>query len=463
MTRAETAPAALELRFADGTLEIRGALEIVAALPGDVRYDPRAGCHRAPAYNYQAIAMHLHRACIAWDDRARRWEPLPLALLASPPPRPYQSAALAAWRGADRRGVVVLPTGAGKSHVATMAIAEVRRPTLIVAPTLDLVRQWQGLLGKAFGTTVGVVGGGSHEVLPLTVTTYDSAWAQMPFLGNRFGMLVFDEVHHLPGESYAHAALLAMAPFRLGLTATPERSDGADSRYADLVGPIAFRSEITEMSGLWLADYDVERVEVPLDDDERAAWGDARETFRAFCRDAGVRLSDPDGFRTFLRLSGRSAAGREALRAWRQQRRIAQGSRAKLRVVGALLQRFASDPTILFTDDNATALTLARALLIPIITHQTRVAERAAILAGLASRRYGAVVTSRVLNEGVDVPEAAVAIVVSGSGSVREHVQRLGRVLRKVPGKRALLIELVSADTGEGFTSARRREHAAYR
>ena len=92
-----------------------------------------------------------------------------------------------------------------------------------------------------------------------------------------------------------------------------------------------------------------------------------------------------------------------------------------------------------------------------------RTRARAEILAGLADGSYGAVVTSKVLNEGVDIPEAAIAIVVSGSASVREHVQRLGRVLRAREGKRALLYELVTAKTTETFTSARRRDHSAYR
>jgi superfamily II DNA or RNA helicase len=118
---------------------------------------------------------------------------------------------------------------------------------------------------------------------------------------------------------------------------------------------------------------------------------------------------------------------------------------------------------LLFTQDNANAYALARRFLIPIITHETKVRERSEILAGLADGSYGAVVTSKVLNEGVDLPDASVAVVVSGSASVREHVQRLGRILRPKEGKRALLYELVTAGTTETFTSSRRRDHSAYR
>jgi superfamily II DNA or RNA helicase len=451
----------LELRFHDGTLELHGDPPLDLALP-DLRRDPRAACWRAPAAAYGAIALRLHRAGVPFADHARRWQPLPLRRREEPQPRAYQQEAVQAWDAAQRRGVVVLPTGAGKSLVAALCLAQAQRPALIVAPTLDLVRQWHGQLEQAFGVEVGVVGGGERRLLPVTVTTYDSAAAQMRYFGDRFGLIVFDEVHHLPGPVYGLAAAMALAPFRLGLTATPERADGGEARYEGLVGGVVYRQEIVEMSGLWLADYETHRLVIELDADERARYEEARQCYLDFARAHGVRLAEPGGFGRFLQLGAASPEGREAVQAFRLQRRLALSSRAKLREVGHLLDRHASDPTILFTNDNPTAYALARAFLIPVITHHTGLRERAEVLAGLRAGRYGAVVTSRVLNEGVDVPEAAVAIVVSGTGTVREHVQRLGRVLRRVPGKRATLYELVSAETSETFTSARRREHVAY-
>src|SRR5690606_18957499 len=121
-----------------------------------------------------------------------------------------------------------------------------------------------------------------------------------------------------------------------------------------------------------------------------------------------------------------------------------------------------TDRAIIFTQDNATAYGVSRRFLIPVITHQTKVKERSEILQGFDQGRYGAVVTSKVLNEGVDIPSANVAIVLSGSGSVMEHVQRLGRILRRQGDKRAVLYELVSKNTSETSTSDRRREHTAY-
>jgi len=149
--------------------------------------------------------------------------------------------------------------------------------------------------------------------------------------------------------------------------------------------------------------------------------------------------------------------------AYRRQRELALCAPAKLDLVEHLLTRHRGDRVLLFTQDNATCHAVSRRFLIPAITHQTKVRERSELLRGLASGSYGALVACKVLNEGVDIPEANVAIVISGSGSVREHVQRLGRILRKADGKRAVLYELVTADTAEIMTRERRREHVAYR
>jgi len=161
-------------------------------------------------------------------------------------------------------------------------------------------------------------------------------------------------------------------------------------------------------------------------------------------------------------VASRSKAGRAAHKAWRDARRIAHGTERKLDLLDDLLVEEAGRRTLVFTDDNATAYRISRQMLLPIITHQTPAKERSAILQGLGDGSYPAIVTSRVLNEGVDMPEVEVAVVVSGTGSVREHVQRLGRILRPGKGKQAVLYEMVAADTAEERTSERRREHEAY-
>ncbi|MCB9594270.1 MAG: DEAD/DEAH box helicase [Sandaracinaceae bacterium] len=452
----------IRLRFAAGTLEVHGLGEGSPHVPTG-RWDPRTACLRAPAMDYASTVLALRKAELEYEDEARAYLELASGALAHREPRPYQREAIDAWRKRKGRGVVVLPTGAGKTHVAVMGIDLWRRSTLVVAPTLDLVRQWYDLLRATFRMPVGVVGGGDHDVQPLTVTTYDSAYIHMEHLGNRFGMIVFDECHHLPGSTYALGAQLCLAPFRLGLTATPERSDGREDQLADLIGPTVYRRDIVDLSGDFLADYDTERVSVELSPEERAEYDQEREIYRGFVRSRGIRMSAPDGWSQFIIQSSQSEAGRRAMKAYRRQRELAFCAPAKLDWVEMLLHRHRQDRAILFTQDNATCYEVSRRFLVPAITHQTKIKERSDILAGLAEGRYGAVVTSKVLNEGVDVPDANVAIVVSGSGSVREHVQRLGRVLRKKGDKRAVLYELVTAETSETFTSQRRREHVAYR
>ena len=151
------------------------------------------------------------------------------------------------------------------------------------------------------------------------------------------------------------------------------------------------------------------------------------------------------------------------MRAYQTQRRIALTCARKVRLVERLIAKHAADRVIVFTNDNHTVYELSRHLLLPVITHQTPTRERREVLSRFNDGTYPVILTSKVLNEGVDVPAANVAIVLSGSGSVREHVQRLGRILRKREGKRALLYELVTRDTVEERVSDRRREHDAYR
>jgi superfamily II DNA or RNA helicase len=453
--------AAVTLVFVSGTVEVRG-LDQHVSLPG-CRWDPRTVCHRAPAVAYADIVRALVRDKIPHDDQARGYEMLADGALVRRPPRAYQTEALAAWIAMRGRGVVVLPTGAGKTLVAVMAIDAKRRSTLVVAPTLDLVRQWYDILRSTFGVPVGVIGGGEYQVQALTVTTYDSAFLHMEHLGARFGLIVFDECHHLPGASYGLAARFALAPFRLGLTATPERTDGRDADLVELIGPVAYRKDIVDLAGDYLADYETERVAIELSAAERTEYELERELYRRFIQDNGISMARPSGWSEFIILSSRSIEGRRAMQAYRRQRELAFCASAKLEYIEYLLNRHRHDRALLFTQDNATCYKVSRRFLVPAITHQTKVRERSEILARLGDASYGAVVTSKVLNEGVDIPDANVAVVISGSGSVREHVQRLGRILRKRDGKRAVLYELVTSNTSESFTSDRRREHGAYR
>ena len=456
--------ATVRLSFDRGTLVLDGDPP-PGAVPSSFRVDERSGGRlRAPAIAYRTAVARLMRAGCALVDEARGYEELELTPGRQREPFPHQREALEAWWTLGRRGVVVLPTGAGKTYVAEMAIARVGRSALVVVPTLDLMNQWMRLLGAAFGwDRVGALGGGSHDVRELTVTTYDSAYLHMDRLGGRFGLLVFDECHHLPGPSYAQAAECAIAPFRLGLTATPERQDGGETLLEALVGPTVYRRDIRDLAGEYLADYEVVRLRVELTPEERERYERDRAIYRGFVEAERIRMSSPSGWGEFVRRSCRSREGRRAWRAWRDQRRMTFCSEGKLQVVGQLLVQHADEQVLVFTAENDAVYDISRRHLMPAITHQTPTDERQRILRAFDEGGVRGVVTSKVLNEGVDMPTASVGIVLSGSASVREHVQRLGRILRRGEGKEAVLYEVVTGDTGEEHTSARRREHGAYR
>jgi superfamily II DNA or RNA helicase len=412
---------------------------------------------------YREIRRALHGAGAEVDDQARAYQEMDLVSRLVRDPWPHQSEAVDAWFTAGRRGVVVLPTGAGKTYVAQLILERLGRSAIVVTPTLDLVQQWHGILETVFELDVGLLGGGYHDPRPLTVSTYDSAYLHMERLGDRWGLVVFDECHHLPGPAFAAAAEHAIAPFRLGLTATPVLDKGAEELVEELVGPVVYRRDVKELTGEILAEYEIVTLRVRLSLDERRRYEEERAIYRRFVVAKRIRLGGPRGWTRFLQATSRTETGRRALLAYQTQKRIAQASAAKLRLLDRLLARHRRDRVLIFTHDNETVYAVARRFLIPAITHQTKIRERHELLAAFNCGDLPYLVTSRVLNEGVDVPAANVGIVLSGSGSVREHVQRLGRILRRQERKRAVLYEVVSEGTAEERTSARRRRHSAYR
>ncbi|HEX9002801.1 MAG TPA: DEAD/DEAH box helicase family protein [Blastocatellia bacterium] len=448
----------LILQFDAGTLLLEGVDQSFAA-PPPFAWDERVHRWRAPAIAYRQIVTELVRSKIPHQDQARQYIEFQFSAELTAEPRPYQQDAIAAWKNAGRRGTVILPTGAGKTFVAQMAIEMVGRSTLVVVPTIDLMNQWYDLLLSSFNAEIGLIGGGYFEKGAIIVTTYASAFRFMERMGDQFGFIIFDECHHLPSDVYRYAAEMAIAPFRLGLTATPERPGeeaGANEVLERLIGPIVYRREAQQLAGEFLADYTTEQISVVLSPEEREAYDRARSLFRQFIWEKGINFSDPRGWQNFIMLSARSEEGRRAMQAYRESKRIALGTDAKLHVLEKLLQRHRRERLIVFTAENEMVYRISEQFLVPAITHETPIKERRMWLDAFNKGDVLALATSKVLNEGVNIPEASVAVVLSGSGSSREHIQRLGRILRKQPDKQAVLYEVVTAQTAEERISQRR-------
>lgn len=445
------------IEFDEGTLLLDGA-QRTDSVPSAFRWDERVRRWRAPALAYRQVIADFVRNQTPHQDKARAYHEFAFKADLLVEPRPYQQEALDIWRARGRRGTVILPTGAGKSFLAQMAIEITARSTLVIVPTLDLMNQWYDILLASFQAEIGLIGGGYFERGAIVVTTYASAFRFMERLGNQFGLIIFDECHHLPGSAFRYAAEMAIAPFRLGLTATPERSDGADALLEEFIGPIVYRKEARELAGEYLADYTTARVMVHLSDTERAEYDAERLIFRGFLHQQNISLRHPQGWQRFLIASARSSEGRRAMMAYRQARRIALGTEAKLQTLAELLQRHRREKVLIFTAENETVYRISERFLIPAITHETPIKERRLWLDAFNKGEVLALATSRVLNEGVNIPDASVAIVLSGTASSREHIQRLGRILRKQPEKEAILYEVVTAETAEEGISRRRSE-----
>ena len=349
----------------------------------------------------------------------------------------------------------MLPTGAGKTIAAMAAIAELGVATLCLVPTRVLLDQWTRALALCWPHPVGRLGDGDHRVAPITVATYASAVVWAPRVGDRFGLVIVDEVHHVGAWCPREVLEMVVAPARLGLTATPPSSPATDV-LARHVGPVVYTIGIDDLRGDSLADYVLHTVPITLDTHERERYATLRGEFAAQYASV-LRLEPSLTWKQFVHVAGRSARGRDALAAWRASRALLAYPAGKRAAVHQLLARHAGDRVLVFTADNATAYAIARELLVMPITCDIRRAEREAMIAKFRSGETPVLVSSQVLDEGFDVPDADVAIVVGGTGSARRHVQRVGRVLRPRTGKCAIVYELAVHATTELDQMERRR------
>jgi superfamily II DNA or RNA helicase len=438
------------ISFDKGTILIKGNIKTPYG-----KWDSRVGAYRAKSVHYLDILDYFKESNFPLQDDVMRGPPIE-AMLSKVSLRSYQKQALRNWNRNKNRGIIVLPTAAGKTYVALKAITDLKTQTLIVVPTLDLIDQWKNRIKDFLGIDAGAIGGGENTVKMITISTYDSAYLKASVLGNKFIFLIFDEVHHLASQSYIQIAEMYVAPYRMGLTATYERLDERHKLLPDLIGNIVFSLDVEDLAGTHLSPYTYEKIFVKLNSIEQKKYLAEMKIFRNYLKDKRIVMRSARDFQKFIMLTGRDPRARKALLARNNALKIALNSEEKIKLLGNQLESHSGAKTLIFTLHNDLVYMISRRFLIPSITYQTPKNERREILEKFKNGIYNTLVTSQVLDEGIDVPEASVGYILSGTGSSREYIQRLGRLLRKVEGKKAKLFEIVSKETVEVRISNRR-------
>jgi len=348
--------------------------------------------------------------------------------------RPYQVQAVDSfWHGGS--GVVVLPCGAGKTLVGTAAMARARSTTLILVTNTVAARQWRDELLRRTTLTedeIGEYSGARKEIRPVTIATYQvlttrrkGVYTHLELFDARdWGLVIYDEVHLLPAPVFRMTADL-QARRRLGLTATLVREDGREDDVFTLIGPKRFDAPWKDIEAQgWIAPAECVEVRLTLPDAERLAYATAERE---------------DKYRLAATASGKNRV---------TERLVAKHADDQVLVIGQYLDQLAE---------------LAEHLDAPLITGATTVRERQRLFGAFRTGEVSRLVVSKVANFSIDLPEAAVAIQVSGSfGSRQEEAQRLGRIMRpKADGRTATFYTVVSRDTVDQDFAAHRQRFLA--
>ena len=348
--------------------------------------------------------------------------------------RPYQISAIDTFLAAGS-GVVVLPCGAGKTLVGAGAMARTSARTLILVTNTVAARQWRAELLARTSLTDGEIGeysGERKEIRPVTIATYQILVARSKgeyrhfavFDAEDWGLIIYDEVHLLPAPVFRMTAEI-QSRRRLGLTATLVREDGREGDVFSLIGPKRFDTPWRQMESQgWIAPASCTEVRVTLTDAERMAYA----------------VAEPE-----------------------QRHQVGATARSKLDVVDALLARHAGEPTLVIGMFVEQLGEIAERLTVPLITGKTAVRDRERLFDAFRRGDEPVLVVSKVANFSIDLPDASVAIQVSGTfGSRQEEAQRLGRILRpKASGRQAHFYTVVSRDTNEQDFAAKRQRFLA--
>ncbi|MHB1598251.1 MAG: DNA repair helicase XPB [Acidimicrobiales bacterium] len=414
--------------------------EVVRAKSVAPLLGPRIDADTVAVYRGERGRLKQALVVLGWpaEDRAGYVDGAahPITLAGAVELRPYQRQAITAF-AASGNGVVVLPCGAGKTLVGLGAMAQAGARTLILVTNTVAARQWRAeLLARTSLTAdeLGEYSGETKHVRPVTIATYQIVTTRRgglyPHLdvlsAEDWGLVVYDEVHLLPAPVFRMTADI-QSRRRLGLTATLVREDGREGDVFSLIGPKRYDAPWRDIEAQgWIAPASCTEVRVTLTDEERMTYA----------------LAEPE-----------------------ERYRVGATARSKMAVVAALCRDAleAGEPTLVIGQYIDQLEDLARRLDAPVLTGKTPVRERQRLFAAFRSGELRLLVVSKVANFSVDLPEASVAIQVSGTfGSRQEEAQRLGRILRpKADGRQAQFFSVVARDTNDQEFAQRRQRFLA--
>jgi superfamily II DNA or RNA helicase len=368
--------------------------------------------------------------------------------------RDYQNEAIEKWRNNNFKGVIALPTGAGKTIIGLKAIESVKKSTLIVAFTKEQMNQWKDSIVKFSDVRpdIGLYYSSEKNIKPITISTYQTAYRHINDLADKFDLLIIDEAHHLPADKFKEIALGLIASKRLGLSATPYREDGKHEELFKLMGGVIYYKGVDELIHKgYLSPYEIIQVKVFLNKDERSKYFELLKKFKILSKNRKIselikkaQEGDNDAI--------------EALRVYNDMKKIVSLAQNKVSKIMDIIRRESDKKILIFTQYVEQAENLAKLFNALLITGKISKSERDKILSKFKSMKSGILVLTTVGDEGLDIPDASVGIIVTGTGSRRQFIQRLGRLLRPVNGKKATLYEILVQGTPEEYQAKKRKE-----
>lgn len=411
-----------------------------------------------PGYLYDVIDV-LQKTGIEVIDRTsiQKFHPLPFSISFRGELRDYQKESLEAWKNKNKRGIIALPTGSGKTIIGIAALAEANVRTLIITYTKEQLRQWIEKIKEYTDIPqvyVSAFYSEEKKLAPITVSTYQTAYRHISDLAFRYSFLIVDEVHHLPADKFKKIALGMYSPYRMGLSATVVREDGRHVELFPLMGGIVYFKTPQELVDKgYLAPFKNFLVKIELTEEEKKKYDRLRKLYKNLAQG-----------RTFKEILSRAQKGdpiaARALSVHSELKQLIQKAENKEKKVKEIVEKELEKGSkiLVFTQYVDQANKLGELLNAPVLTGSTEPKARKRILEDFKNKESGVLVITTVGDEGLDIPDVNVGIVVAGTGSRRQFVQRLGRLLRPKPGKTSTMYEIITKGTGEEFQARKRKK-----